>query len=118
MKRRNGGFGEKVFWLKAIVSGLLVAGASSLAQRHPGPAGVLIALPTTSLLALFWMRYAGAGNLEVADFLNSVGVVTLAGLGLFFITPALLRMGWSFGLALSVGALVLFLGSFVASRFF
>lgn len=107
-----------MFWLKAFVSGLLVAGASSLAQRHPGPAGVLVALPVTSLLALSWMRYEGASDSETATFLLNVGAVTLAGVGLFFVTPALIKNGWGFMPAMAIGLLILFLGSLLASRYF
>lgn len=105
-----------LFILKTLVSGLLVAGASALARRHPGPAGLLIALPTTTLLTLLWMSLEGVSKTDAAIFLQTVGWVTLAGMGLFFITPFLIRMGWGLGPAFAVGIAALAIGSWIATR--
>lgn len=104
------------YWIKAIVSGLIIAGSSSLAQKYPGPAGVLIALPTTTLLTMAWMGQQGATKSELATFLMTVGWITLAGIGFFFLTPVLIKNGWSFWVSFFCGIVVLILGSWIAVR--
>ena len=43
------------FVVKALVSGLLIAGASELARRSPGIGGLVAALPLVSILAMIWL---------------------------------------------------------------
>ena len=105
-----------MFILKTLISGLLVAGASTLARRYPGPAGILIALPFTTFLTMAWMGIDGVRSSEMAVFLQSVGWITLAGVGVFFVTPWLIRMGWGFWPAFALGLLTLGIGSWVAAR--
>ena len=100
------------FFLKLMVSSLLIVGSSALALRYPGPAGVIVALPVTTFLTLAWARIAGQTNLQTASFLESVGWITLSGLGLFFLTPFLLKNGYSFWFSFSMGLASLFLGCF------
>jgi hypothetical protein len=101
------------FFLKLFVSSLLIMGSSFLALRYPGPAGVVVALPVTTFLSLAWARFAGQTNLQTASFLESVGWITFSGLGLFFLTPYLLRSGYSFWFSFSMGFLSLVLGCYV-----
>lgn len=101
------------FFVKLLLTSFLVVGSSFLATRYPGPAGVVIALPITSFLALAWARIAGQTNLQTASFLESIGWITLSGLGLFFLTPYLLRSGYSFWFSFSLGFLSLVLGCYV-----
>ena len=104
------------FLLKTIISGLLVAGASSLARRYPGPAGLFIALPITTFLTMAWMGMQGSSKLDLAKFLQTVGWITIAGIGIFFLTPYLIRIGWNFWPAFAVGLCILALGSWIATR--
>ncbi|MEZ4815464.1 MAG: hypothetical protein R3A80_09710 [Bdellovibrionota bacterium] len=106
-----------MFFLKTLISGLLVAGASTLARKYPGPAGIMIALPITTFLTMAWMGFEGVRSQEMATFLQSVGWITASGLGLFFLTPWLIRLGWGFWPAFSLGFLSLVLGTWVAYKF-
>lgn len=93
-----------------------MAGASTLARKYPGPAGILVALPVTTFLTMAWMGLEGTRTKEMADFLQSVGWVTAAGLGVFFLTPWLIRIGWNFWPAFIVGLSTLALGSWIATK--
>ena len=100
-----------------MVSSLLIVGSSALALRYPGPAGVIVALPVTTFLTLAWARIAGQTNIQTASFLESVGWITLSGLGLFFLTPYLLRSGYSFLISFGAGLLSLIVGCFMVLWF-
>ena len=101
------------FFVKLLLTSLIVVGSSLIALRYPGPAGVIVALPLTTFLTLAWARIAGQTNVQTASFLESVGWVTLSGLGLFFLTPYLLKSGYSFWFSFSLGLVSLLLGCFV-----
>ena len=105
-----------LFLIKSLISGFLIAGASVLVRKYPGPAGILVALPMTTFLSLAWMRFDGVKNPEIATFLQSVGWITLGGVGLFFLTPYLLRIGWGFWPSFLLGTLSLTVGSFVVFK--
>lgn len=106
-----------VFILKVLISGFIVAAASLIAKKHPGPAGIIVALPITTFLTMAWMGVEGTSSSEMATFLQSVGWITIAGVGLFFITPWLIRLGYGFWPSFAAGLATLALGTWVAARF-
>ena len=57
-----------MFWLKALVSGLLIAGASEAARRNPTLGGLIGALPLVSVLAMIWLWRGGADVAQVASY--------------------------------------------------
>lgn len=91
------------FLIKVVVSALLIAGSSELAKRFPGPAGIVVALPVTSLIALFWIYRNGASPADMSAFLLSVGWITISGLALFFVTPIMFNSGFSWKISLLSG---------------
>lgn len=105
-----------LFLLKTILSGLLAAGASTLAKKYPGAAGILVALPVTTFITMMWMGLEGTSAQNMATFLQNVGWITLAGIGVFFFTPLLIRLGWGFWPAFGAGLLTLVLGSWAVAR--
>lgn len=105
-----------MFLLKTLISGLLVAGASTLARRYPGPAGIIVALPVTTFLTMAWMGFEGTRSAELAVFLQSVGWITIAGVGLFFMTPWLIRLGVGFWPSFAAGLFTLAAGTWLAAK--
>lgn len=89
-------------FIKAAVSGMLVAAISELARRYPGWGGLLASLPLTSLLAFVWL-YRDTGSTEqVAALAGSTFWFVLPSLPMFLVFPALLRSGMIFWLALAL----------------
>jgi hypothetical protein len=105
-----------LFFIKTVVSGLLIALSSTFANKYPGPSAVVIALPFTTLITLGWLSYDGKSAIELGTFLQNVGWITVSGLGLFFITPFLIKNGWSFWSSFAVGILSLIVGSFIVVK--
>src|SRR4051794_14623016 len=90
-------------FIKAALSGILVAAISEVARRHPGWGGLLASLPLTSLLAMVWL-YRDAGDTErVAALAGSTFWFILPSLPLFLVLPPLLRSGLGFWPALAIG---------------
>ena len=96
------------FFLKVIISGVIVAVVSTLGRKYPVWGGVLAALPIISILSLSFLYYETGGNTEqVATLSFSIGWFVLSA-GLFlFLLPTLLKRGIPFSLAVIICFLVL-----------
>ena len=56
------------FLLKAVVSGVLVATVSSLAQRSATAAALLMGIPFTALMSMLFMYYGSVSNETLIKF--------------------------------------------------
>lgn len=91
------------FFVKVIVSALIVAGASELARRSSVAGALLASLPMTSILAMIWLWRDGAPPAQIADFTDSILWLVVPSLLLFIVTPLLLRNGLGFWPSLGAG---------------
>lgn len=88
--------------LKAVISGLVVAGASELARRSTLLGAILVSVPLTSILAIVWL-YRDTGDLEEVVSLSwSILWVILPSLVFFVALPVGVRAGLAFTPALLV----------------
>jgi hypothetical protein len=96
------------FLLKVIISGVIVAIASTLGKKYPVWGGILAALPIISILSLSFLYYETGGNTEQVGTLSfSISWFVLSS-GLFLLLlPTLLRRGISFSIALVICFLML-----------
>lgn len=105
-------------FIKAALSGAIVAAVSEIARRNPGWGGILASLPLTSLLAMIWL-YRDSGDSErVAQLVGSTFWFILPSLPLFIALPWLLRSGVGFWVALGIalaGTLALYAAFFWAA---
>ncbi|MEI2702376.1 MAG: DUF3147 family protein [Baekduia sp.] len=81
------------FLLKALISGLLVAGASEAARRSSLVGAILISLPLTSILAILWLYRDTRDPDEIAAFSWSVLWVVLPSVVFFVVLPLAIRAG-------------------------
>jgi hypothetical protein len=105
-------------FIKAALSGAIVAAVSEIARRNPGWGGILASLPLMSLLAMIWL-YRDSGDSErVAQLVGSTFWFILPSLPLFIALPWLLRSGVGFWVALGIavaGTLALYAAFFWAA---
>src|SRR5471032_1974968 len=89
--------------LKALISGILIALASTLAKRYPGFGALIASLPLVSVLGMLWLwgEKPDAGNM--AAHVQSTFWFILPSLPMFLVIPALLRGGIGFWPALGLG---------------
>lgn len=101
------------FFATVVITALIVATASSLAKSNPLVAGLITALPLTSLLALSAM-YLQTGDGE-ATSRYAISIFTAIPVSLLFFVPFLFygRFKGPFWLYLGVGIGLLYLGSYV-----
>jgi hypothetical protein len=102
-------------FIKAGISGAIVAAASEVARRWPGIGGLIVSLPLVSLLAMVWLWRDTGEPERVAELSLGAFWFFLPSMPLFLILPALLRAGVGFWVALGAAiavTLILYAGMF------
>jgi hypothetical protein len=98
-------------FIKAAISGAIVAAVSEIARRYPGWGGLVASLPLTSLLAILWLWRDSGDTMKVAELSQGTIWFILPSLPLFVALPILLRNGVGFWLSMAivvVGTLALY----------
>ena len=90
-------------FLKAALSGVIVAAASEVARRWPGWGALIVSLPLVSILAMLWLWRDTHDTERLAVHVQSTFWFVLPSLPMFLLVPAMLRSGHSFWLALACG---------------
>ena len=108
------------FFIKAVLSGVIVATVATIAKRYPGWGGLVASLPLVSVLSMIWL-YGETRNVEsVAKLSLGAFWFFLPSIPMFLIIPALLRSGMSFAvtmfLACAITILLYAAMSWVAPR--
>ena len=93
-------------FLKAALSGVIVAAASEVARRWPGWGALIVSLPLVSILAMLWLWRDTHDPERLAVHVQSTFWFVLPSLPMFLLIPAMLRQGLSFGVALAVGCVL------------
>lgn len=106
--RREPWYGRPMLYLflKAAISGVIVAAASEVARRWPGIGGLIVSLPLVSLLALIWLWRDTGDTARVAQLASSTFWFFLPSMPSFLLLPALLRGGAGFWPALGLSVAV------------
>ena len=90
-------------FVKAALSGVIVAIASEVARRSPAWGALIVSLPLISILAMIWLwRDTGDGE-RIAALAQGTFWLVLPTLPMFLAIPALLRHGVGFWPALAAG---------------
>ena len=105
-------------FIKAAISGAIVAAVSEIARRYPGWGGLVASLPLTSLLAMTWL-WRDSGDAErVAELSVSTIWFFIPSVPLFIVLPWLIRSGVGFWAAMAIvvaGTLALYAMMFWAA---
>jgi len=89
--------------LKAVISGVLIAAASTLAKRYPGFDALIASLPLVSVLGMVWLWNERPDTDNMAAHTLATFWYVIPSLPMFLLIPTLLRHGVSFWFALIVG---------------
>lgn len=89
--------------LKAAISGVLIAVASTLAKRYPGFGALIASLPLVSVLGMIWLWSEKPDAENMAAHAGATFWYVLPSLPMFLLIPVLLRHGAGFWLALAAG---------------
>ncbi|KPF56818.1 hypothetical protein J2792_003446 [Novosphingobium capsulatum] len=89
--------------LKAAISGVLIATASTLAKRYPGFGALIASLPLVSVIGMIWLWHDRPDAENMAAHAGATFWYVLPSLPMFLLIPALLRHGAGFWSALLAG---------------
>jgi hypothetical protein len=90
------------FVLNTLVSAMIIATATYMAQKFTFFAALLVALPLTSILTLIFL-YLKTGDVgSVSQMSLSIFWLVLPTFGFFLLLPLLLKWGFGFWLSLGV----------------
>jgi hypothetical protein len=90
-------------FIKATLSGILIAIVSEVAKRYPGMGGLIASLPLVSVLGMIWLWSDKPDKANMAAHAEATFWFVLPSLPMFLLIPALLRNGFSFWAALLLG---------------
>lgn len=85
---------------KVVLTAIIVVAIAEIGKRSSFWAAALASLPLTSLLAFVWLYLDTGDATRVAALSHGIFWLVIPSLPLFLVLPALLRVGWSFWLAL------------------
>jgi hypothetical protein len=100
-------------FIKAALSGLIVAAVSEVSKRYPGFGGLIASLPLVSVLGMIWLWRDTHDSNRMAAHAEATFWFVIPSLPMFLLVPAMLRHGYSFWAALAAGCaltLALYLG--------
>lgn len=91
------------FFIKAALSGIIIAAVSEIARRSPGFGALVASLPLISLLGVIWLWRDTHDTVRVASHLQATFWYVLPSLPMFLFIPWMLRQGYGFWLSLVAG---------------
>lgn len=95
-------------FIKAGLSGVIVAAVSEVAKRYPGFGGMIASLPLVSVLGMIWLWNETADAKRMADHSTATFWFVLPSLPMFLLIPELLRRNVNFWPALAAGCILTF----------
>lgn len=96
------------FFIRALVSGLIIAAIVVIGRKAPALAALVASLPLISILGMIWL-WRDTGNAKlIADHAEATFWYVLPSLPMFLAVPWLLRSGFNFWVALLAGIAMTF----------
>jgi protein-S-isoprenylcysteine O-methyltransferase Ste14 len=93
-------------FIKAAISGVLIALASEVARKWPGFGALIASLPLVSVLGMMWLWRDTQDAGRLADHAQATLWFVLPSLPMFVLIPVLLRRGVGFWPALAMGCVL------------
>ncbi len=93
------------FFVKTLITALIVAAISELARRYSMFAAALASLPLTSILAFVWIYQEGKDNRQIIELSYSIFWLVIPSLAFFLLLPVLMKFGFRFYPALALSCL-------------
>jgi hypothetical protein len=90
-------------FVKAALSGIIVAAVSEVAKKYPGFGGLIASLPLVSVLGMIWLWRDTNDPVRMAAHARGTFWFVIPSLPMFLVIPALLQRGFGFWTALAAG---------------
>ena len=90
-------------FIKAALSGIIIAIVSEVAKRFPGFGALIASLPLVSVLGMIWLWRDKPDVPNMAAHVEATFWFVLPSLPMFLLMPWMLRNGFSFWVSLAIG---------------
>jgi len=90
-------------FIKAALSGIIIAIVSEVAKRFPGIGALIASLPLVSVLGMIWLWRDKPDVPNMAAHVEATFWFVLPSLPMFLLMPWMLRSGFSFWTSLAIG---------------
>ena len=90
------------FFLKTIISAIIIVAVSEIAKKYTWTAAVIVSLPLTSLLAFIWLYWDTKDYQKVIELSYSTIVMSIPSFVFFIVLPILLKFKQNFVFSLIV----------------
>jgi hypothetical protein len=94
------------FWIRALLSGVMIAAVSTVARRYPAGGALIASLPLISVLGMIWLWHDRPDAANMAAHAEATFWYVLPSLPMFLLIPAMLRRGVDFWPALTAGCVL------------
>ncbi|NHO31113.1 DUF3147 family protein [Acetobacter fallax] len=94
------------FFLKAALSGVLIALISTIARRYPALGALVASLPLISVFGMIWLWLETHDPVRMETHVSATFFYVIPSLPMFLLIPWLMRRGVPFWPALLVGCSV------------
>lgn len=99
------------FFIKTIISALIIATVSTLSKRLPLLGAIIVSLPVNSVLAMAWL-YTDTKDIDkVIDLSYSIFWIIIPSVVFFLVLPMLLKRNYGFYPAMALSSLAM-IGSY------
>ena len=98
------------FFIKTIVSALIIATVSTLGKKFPTFAAIIASLPLTSMLAIIWLFRDTQDVQKVIDLSTSILWIIIPSLIFFIALVYLLKQDIKFYWAMLISTIVMIIG--------
>lgn len=106
------------FWLKTLITAVIIASANGLMRWSPKASAALVALPLSSLIYLTWLwRDTRSTELVAAASMDIFRIVIPSLIFFPLLSWGLTKAAWSFPLAMLVASLAA-IGAYLVQRSF
>ncbi|HNS10082.1 MAG TPA: DUF3147 family protein [Candidatus Ozemobacteraceae bacterium] len=96
----NGKIAFMQYFVKILVTTLLVIFISEAAKRNQAVGAILASLPVTSILAISWFYYETGNKAQTASLTTDIFLMVVPSLAFFIALPMLLRRDYSYTVAI------------------
>ncbi len=93
-------------FLKAALSGIIIAAVSEIAKRWPGFGALVASLPLISILGMLWLWKDTHDTGRMASHVEATFWYVIPSLPMFLLVPVLLRKGMGFYPSLAAGCIL------------
>lgn len=98
------------FILKTLLSALIISAVSILSKKYPTFAAIIISLPITSILAIFWLFNDTHDSTKVIEFSYSIIWIVIPSVVFFILLALLLKKQVNFYISMVLSSLIMIIG--------